>query len=191
VFVAFCVFGFLRRRRMSEEKKEKKEKKEMKEKKEKKEVEVKEIIVKSSKADSNAKIDPRTGTRFKPGSARQLAFEVILKAVKENKNAKEIRETLKNTRKQNGSKFDLDPGYLNYTLVSHREMFKIYSDGRIAMVSEPKPDPEAAKKMEQEIAEKRKKAAEAREKRKEKSEDGGEKKKKKKKDRTDKTEIKE
>ena len=160
--------------------KEGSEKKEKKTKKAKKPKERKLINVKSSKANPDAPIDPRTGTRFPPNCARQQAFEIIYKMAKEEKNAKEIREKLKSARKSEGNKYNLDPGYLHFTIAMMPEFFQIWNDGVVDVLKDPKPDPAAAKKMEEELAEKRKRAEEARKKRKEKAE-GGEKKKKKKK----------
>lgn len=139
-------------------------KKEEGKKEEKKEVvkEVKEVIVKSSKAKPLAPIDPRTGTRFEPGSARQTAFDIIYKALKEGKKVKEIREILAASKKDKGCKYNLDAAYLNFTVASHPEMFKVFSDGVVKLVQEPKVDPEAAKKFEEEKEKRRKKAEEAR-----------------------------
>jgi len=151
---------------MSDEKEPKGEKKE-EEKKEKKEkvVEMKEVILRAAKANPKANIHPATGTRFEPGSARQLAFDIVATSIKEGKNAKDIRAILAGTKKDKGAKFSLDAGYLNYVVATHPEMFKVYNTGKIEMVAQPKPDPEAAKKLEEEKAAKKKKAEEAREKR--------------------------
>lgn len=152
---------------MSDEKEPKGEAKAEKEPKEKKEkvVEVKEVILRAAKANSKTAIHPATGTRFEPGSARQLAFDIIANAVKEGKNAKDIRAILAGTKKEKGAKFSLDAGYLNYVYATHPEMFKVYNNGKVEMIAQPKPDPEAAKKLEEEKAAKKKKAEEAREKR--------------------------
>jgi hypothetical protein len=148
----------------------KKEEKAAEPKKEKvKEVTV--VVVKSTKAKQTAAIDPRTGTRFEPNSARQLAFNVITKAIKEGKKVKEIREILAATRKDSGSPYNLDAAYLNFVIASHPEMFQVKSDGVVTIVKEPVPDPEAAKKFEEEKEKRRKKAEEARDaRRKEKAE---------------------
>jgi len=160
------------------DKKDKKEKKEVTaekaEKKEKTVKEVKKLIVKSSKANPKEPIDPRTGTRFAPGTARQVAFDIIFDAAKNGKATGEIRETLKANRKENGKKYNLDQGYLNFVIASHPEFFEAYSDGKIKIIGKPTPDPEAAKKMEEELAARKKKATEARNKRKEASEGGDE-----------------
>lgn len=113
---------------MADEVKKEEVKKEAEPKKEKVK-EVVEVIVKSTKAKPNAPIDPRTGTRFEPNSARQLAFNVITKTVKENKKVKEIREILAATRKDKGATYNLDAAYLNFVIASHPEMFKVFSDG--------------------------------------------------------------
>jgi len=154
--------------------KAKKEKK----KKEKKEKPVVKIDVKNSKANSRANIDPRTGTRFEPGSARQLAFDVVYKGVKAGKNAKAIRMDLLQCRKDKGSKWNLDVGYLNFVVACHPDMFEAYSDGTVKLLKEPQPDPEAARKLEEERKAKRARAEKAREERRAKAK--GEKKDKKK-----------
>jgi hypothetical protein len=169
---------------MSEEKEVKEEKGEKSEKKEKKkkkkEKEVKQVHVTSSKANPQAKIVPTTGTRFDPGTARQLAFDIVLKMAKDGKNAKQIREVLAVTRKDNKekpAKFSLDVGYLNFVVASHPEFFKVWTDGRVEILKEPKVDPEAAKKYEEEKANRKKKAEKAREKRRKQAEDKKEEKK--------------
>lgn len=139
------------------------------EKKEKAPKEVKKVNVKSVKASSTTAIDPRTGTRFTPNSARQLAFEIVIKMAKEGKNVKEIRDVLAKTRKENGSAFNLDVGYLNYVVACHPEMLEVYTDGKVKVVAEPKIDAEAAKKFEEERESKKKKAEAARNERKEKA----------------------
>lgn len=177
-----------------------KETKETKEKKEKKPKEPKPVVVvdvKCSKAAVQivtAKIDPRTGTRFSPGSARQLALDIVIKGANEKKNAKEIKAILAGTSEKNGAKFNLDPSYFNYVICLHPGMFEVKSDGAIRVVNPPKPDLVAAAKMEADIKarkekatlerEARKKAAEAKkaekkEKKEEKSEKPAEKKEKK------------
>lgn len=159
------------------------EKKGEEKKAEEKKVELKEVIMRAAKANSKLAIHPATGTRFEPGSARQLAFDIVYKMAKEGKSVKDIRAVLAGTKKDKGAKFSLDAGYLNYTVASHPEMFRVWNSGKIEVIQEPKPDPEAAKKLEEEKAAKKKKAEEAREKRRkeasEKKEGGGEKKEKK------------
>ena len=146
------------------------------EKKEKKVKEVKKVNVKSVKANATANIDPRTGTRFAPGSARQLGFDIVHKLAKEGKGVKEIREALANTRKEKGSPYNLDIGYLNFTVASHPEMFEVYDNGVVKIIKEPKIDHEAAKKFEEDREAKKKKAEAAREERKAKAKGEGEKK---------------
>jgi len=160
---------------MSDEKEPKGEVKAEKEPKKEKVVEVKEVILRAAKANSKTAIHPATGTRFEPGSARQVAFEIIANAVKEGKNAKDIRAILAGTKKEKGAKFSLDAGYLNYVYATHPEMFKVYNNGKVEMIAQPKPDPEAAKKLEEEKAAKKKKAEEAREKRRKEAADKKEK----------------
>lgn len=82
-------------------------------------------------------INPETGTRFKAGSARQLAFETIVKAVKNGKEAGDIRKELAQMRKSNGCKYNMDAGYLNFTIASHPEYFKYMTDGTITLIKEP------------------------------------------------------
>ena len=139
------------------------------EKKEKAPKEVKKVNVQSVKANAKTNINPATGTRFQAGSARQLGFDIVLKGTKEGKNIKEIREILKNTRKETGAAFNMDIGYVNFVVASHPDFFEVFTDGSIKILKEPKPDLEAAKKLENERDEKRKKALAAREERKTKA----------------------
>jgi len=164
-------------------KKDRKDKKDKNGKKEKKK-EVKEVHVKSAKANPKGKIIPTTGTRFEPNSARQLAFDIVLRMVKDSKDAKEIREKLANTRKDKDAKFNLDVGYLNFVVASHPEMFTVWNNGKIDLLKEPKIDKEAAQKYEDEKAAKKRKAEKAREERKKKAK--GEKEDKEKKDKKNK-----
>ncbi len=100
----------------------------------------KEVVQKELKIPDAVKgkdINPETGTRFKAGSARQLAFETIVKAVKAGKNAGDIRAELSQMRKENGNKYNMDAGYLNFTIASHPEYFKYMSDGTITLIKEP------------------------------------------------------
>ena len=150
------------------EKKNKEEKKNVdKVSKEKKAKEPEKIPVKSSKANPKANIDPRTGTRFTPGSARQTAFEIIVKAAKDGKTVGETRDILKSHKKENDKniKYNLDPGYLNYSVAMHPEFLEVWDSGtakHVKVVAEPKPDPEAAKKFEADRVARKEKAAKAR-----------------------------
>jgi hypothetical protein len=143
-----------------------------KEKKEKKVKEPKPVVVvdvKCSKAAVQivtAKVDPRTGTRFSPGSARQLALEIVLKGATERKNAKEIKAILAGTSEKAGAKFNLDPSYFNYVISMHPGMFEVKSDGSMRVVNPPKPDLAAAAKMEADIKARKEKATVEREARK-------------------------
>jgi len=157
----------------------------VKEKVEKKLKEPEKIPVKSSKANSKANIDPRTGTRFTPGSARQTAFEIIMKAAKDGKNVRETRDILKSHKKENDKdiKYNLDPGYLNYTVAMHPEFFEVWDSGsvkHVKVIAEPKPDPEAAKKFEADRAARKEKAVKARKEKSGEKSDGKKKKKNKK-----------
>ncbi len=78
-----------------------------------------------------------TGSRFKKGTAKQLAFEVIVAGVKEGKNYGEIKQDLIKIRKENGYRYDLDSAYLNYVVSSHPEYFEVYVDGTIKLIKEP------------------------------------------------------
>ena len=150
------------------EKKAKKKEGEDKPKKEKKKKEKRQLDIHSNKANPRADIDPRTGTRFSPGSARQQAFDIIFELASDGKNAKEIRAALKSARKDAGNKYNLDPGYLHYVIAMHPEMFEAYSDGEVKVISKPKIDKEAAKRMEEEAKKKKKRAEDARDDRKKK-----------------------
>lgn len=90
-------------------------------------------------------LKPETGTRFPNGSARQLAFDVVMKGVKAKKNIKDIRKDLLQVRKENGHKYNLDGGYANYVVSAHPEFFKMFSDGVIELIKEPTVDREALK----------------------------------------------
>lgn len=86
-----------------------------------------------------------TGTRFPLNSARQLAFDVVMKGVKAQKNIKDIRKDLLQVRKENGHKYNLDGGYANYVVSAHPEFFNMYSDGTIELIKEPTVDKESLK----------------------------------------------
>lgn len=90
-------------------------------------------------------LKPETGTRFPNNSARQLAFDVVMKGVKAKKNIKDIRKDLLQVRKENGHKYNLDGGYANYVVSAHPEFFNMYSDGTIELITEPTVDKEALK----------------------------------------------
>ncbi len=93
-------------------------------------------------------IRPETGTRFKQGSSRQLAFEIIYENVRMGRNALEVKESLDLTRKENGYQYDLDKSYFNFICVTHPEYFRVYEDGHVEIVSERKADVEAILKVE-------------------------------------------
>lgn len=152
---------------MGKDEKKEKNKKEKKEKKEKKPKEVKKLIVKSAKARPKDSIVPHTGTRFKPDTARQLAFDIVYKGAKAGKKVKEIRKELADTRKDNGNSWNLDAAYINFVAAYHPDFFELFSDGTVKILKEPKPDKEAAAKLDAEREVKKKKAAEARKKREE------------------------
>lgn len=130
----------------------------------KKTKEVVKVQPKSSKAEPDKEIDPRTGTRFSPGQARQHAFNIVYEEAKKGRNVKEIRKVIVEQRKENGAKHNLDGAYLNFVLATHPEFFEVWSDGTIKVIKHPKPDPKAAKAMEAKAEEKKAKAKAARDK---------------------------
>jgi DNA-binding transcriptional MerR regulator len=153
-----------------EPKKDEKKVKEPKEPKAKKEPTPPAIVsVKSSKAKNTAPTDPRTGSRFAPGSARQFALGIILDCIKNGKGIKEIREILASTKKEKGAAFSLDAGYFNYCVAVHPENFEIWSDGKVKLLKEFKPDPIAAEKFEAEKKAQKERAEKARAERRAKS----------------------
>jgi hypothetical protein len=107
-------------------------------------------------------IDPRTGTRFKPNTSQQLAFDITLKGAQKGHNVKKIRETLKAERKDNGGQRDLDAGYFNFVAAVHPEFFQVWSDGRVEIIAEPQPDPDAIKKMKADEKARKERASKAR-----------------------------
>jgi len=122
----------------------------------------KEVVQKELKIPDAVKgkdIDETTGTRYRAGSARQLAFETILKAVKAGKNASDIRAELSQMRKENGNKYNMDAGYLNFVIASHPEYFKYMSDGTITLIKEPVIKKSSAKVEKQEKVKEMKKSA--------------------------------
>lgn len=126
-----------------------------KSKSEKKTDKVVQISVKHKKKEwmSERPIDACTGTRFKPGTSQQLAFDITYKMAKAGSQIKEIREALKNTRKDNGDERNLDAGYFNLVAACHEDFFTCYSDGTIKVKKAPKPDKNAqaeAKKKKEE-----------------------------------------
>ena len=82
-------------------------------------------------------INEATGSRFPLNTARQLAFEIVVKCVKKGMNAKDIRLELLKNNKENGCKWNLDAGYLNFVIASHPEYFKYFQDGHIELIKEP------------------------------------------------------
>jgi hypothetical protein len=129
-------------------------------KKEKKPVEVTPITFKHPKAETAKEIHPATGSRFAPGTSKQIALDLIVSLVKAGKGAKEVRAALAEYRKENGKDRNLDAGYLAFCVASHPEYFECKSNGEIKLVKEFTPDPEAAKKLEEERAKRLAKKAE-------------------------------
>lgn len=78
-----------------------------------------------------------TNTRFPKGSARQFAFEMVLKHVKAGLKLYDIRKKLTEIRKENGYGFNLDMNYANFVISSHPEYFRVYTDGTVELVEEP------------------------------------------------------
>ena len=131
------------------------------------------IELKSLKAKPEAPIIPTTGTRFDFGSARQLAFQIILENAKAGKNVKDIRQILVNTKKVNGAPYNLDAAYLNFVVASHPDFFELWNDDTIVILKEPVVSADAAKQYEEEKAARKKKAEENRKKRKEEAKKEG------------------
>lgn len=131
------------------------------------------VVVKHGKAfTADRPINPYTGTRFRPNSSQQTAFDIIYKGAKAGKNVEAIREDLAKYRKENGNDHNLDSGYFPFVVASHLEFFQVVSKAgvqSIKVIKEPKIDKEA-------IAAKEAKIKEAREKR--SSDKGGKKSKK-------------
>lgn len=85
----------------------------------------------------NVDFNAETNTRFPKGSARQFAFEMVLRHVKAGLKLHDIRKKLTEIRKENGYGFNLDMNYANFVISSHPEYFKVYTDGSIQLVEEP------------------------------------------------------
>jgi hypothetical protein len=107
-------------------------------------------------------LNPVTGTRFKPNTSQQLAFDIVVKGINKGHNVEKIRKTLAKTRKDNGCERNLDAGYYNLAVGCHPEFFEVWSDGVISLVKEPQPDPEAIKKEKEKQEARKKRAAKAR-----------------------------
>lgn len=120
--------------------------KEAKVKKSKKSDVVAPVKLNVPKAFEGKELRPETGTRFNLGSARQLAFENVMKLAKEGKNIKEIRKNVSLIRKENGAKHNLDPAYVNFVLATHSDFFESFTDGTVKVIKEPTVDKEALKK---------------------------------------------
>lgn len=94
-------------------------------------------VLKAYSSMENTDFDVETGTRFPKGSARQLAFEHILKGVEAGRTIKDIKKDLMLIRKENGYKYNLDAGYVNFVLSLHPEFFKVFTDGSIKLLKKP------------------------------------------------------
>jgi hypothetical protein len=104
---------------------------------------VKQIVPKCSEKITQRKFFPETGTRFPPKSAKQLAFDILIKGAKEGKKIEDIKREMIMVRREHGYKFDLDQAYPVYCIACHPEFFKYYSDGSIKVIRMPKIDNEA------------------------------------------------
>ena len=87
-----------------------------------------------------------TGTRFNSNSARQLAFDHVVKFIEDGKRLNEMRELMTLVRKDNGYKYNLDAGYVRFAIGCHPEFFKVYNDDTVELVRTPKPDYESIRK---------------------------------------------
>jgi len=85
----------------------------------------------------NVDFNSETNTRFPKGSARQFAFEMVLKHVKAGLKLYDIRKKLTEIRKENGYGFNLDMNYANFVISSHPEYFQVYTDGTVELIEEP------------------------------------------------------
>ncbi len=107
-------------------------------------------------------IRPETGTRFRAGTSQQLAYDITLRGAKKGHNVKKIRAKLAAERKETGGKRNLDAGYFNFVVACHPEHFKVWSDGRVEVIAEPTPDPEAVEKAKASEKARKKRASESR-----------------------------
>lgn len=120
-------------------KSENKNKKTEKKKQKKKTCNREEIEIVPIEGIEDKPIFPETGTRFKAGSARQLAFEFLIKCIDEGENnLKKIRKQACLLRKENGFKYNLDSGYIHFAMINNPEFFKLYDDDTVELVSRPK-----------------------------------------------------
>jgi len=126
----------------------KKGSKEKKEKKEKKSEEPAIVDVPHKKKSwmIEREVNSVTGTRFKPRTSQQLAFDIVVKGINKGHDVDKIRKALADTRKENGAERNLDAGYFNLAVGCHPEYFEVWNTGEIKLIKEPTPDPEAVKK---------------------------------------------
>lgn len=123
------------------------------------------VEVKHSKAYSTVEgdknfrpIDPRTGTRCKPNTSQQTAFEIVLGGAQAGRTFKEIKAECAAYRKENGKPRNLDAGYAPWIVASHPENFRVVRKDGVEMVEVlvvPKPDPVAIKALEEKEAKKK------------------------------------
>jgi len=122
----------------------------------KKEVVAAVIQVKHSKVKELADYCPATGSRFTPGTSKQVALDIVVNAIKAGKNCTEIRKELAEYRKENGKDRDLDAGYFPYVVAMHPEHFEIWTTGEAKLIKEFKADPSAMADWEKKREEKSK-----------------------------------
>jgi hypothetical protein len=111
---------------------------------------------------SERELRPETGTRFRANTSQQLAFDITLKGARKGHNVKQIRAKLAAERKETGGQRNLDAGYFNFVVACHPEYFQVWSDGRVEIIAEPEPDPEAVKKAKEADKARKKRASESR-----------------------------
>lgn len=117
-------------------------------------------------------INPVTGSRFAPGTSKQIALDFVCKQVADGKSVKEIRKGLAEFRKDNGKPRNLDAGYFTFVVATHPEFFEVWSDGRIKQVKKFKVDEKALAEFEKVKAERLSKKKERKSKSKSKTNKG-------------------
>jgi len=120
------------------------------------------VNVKHGKAIPERPRLPYTGTRFKPNTSQQTAYDIIRDIAKGSGLVDDAKKLLTDYRKENGKPRNLDSGYFPFVVASHPEDFEVCrQDGtmKVKLLQDVKPDEKAIAALE----EKRKAAKAARE----------------------------
>jgi len=96
------------------------------------------VQVRCSTATPDKPINPKTGTRYRPNTSQQIAFDIVYVAAALGKRRSEIRRRLAAYRKENGKPRNLNSTYFNMVVASHPEFFDCFDDGSVVIKRAPK-----------------------------------------------------